>query len=235
MEKLCTVLKTYNDNYNEIYTYYKRKPNLIRDFLNDMNVTDPREIERISLSRTRRNVREIALCNDFEFFSTITVNSVNCDRFSLTACQTLLKSKIKRIKRTKKDFKYIFITEKHKNGAFHFHGLMTDTGDLYINDNGYLSSYTFDEVGYNSHSIIKDYNKCCNYITKYITKECVKNDTNQIYISSRGLKKAEKQDIKTFDITDLPNFYENDYLAKVSYSFNDLTLDQKLKILQNWS
>ena len=86
--------------------------------------TNKEEVQRISLSRTKRNIRELSLCNDFEYFATITVNSEFADRFHLDECQELLKRKLQKIKRNNKDFKYLFITEKHKNGAFHFHGLI---------------------------------------------------------------------------------------------------------------
>lgn len=79
------------------------------------------EIDRVSLSRTRRNIRELALSNDFEYFATLTINSEYCDRFHLTECQELLRLKLKKLKRKNPDFGYLFITEKHKNKAFHFH------------------------------------------------------------------------------------------------------------------
>ena len=108
--------------------------------------TESEETQRISLSRTKRNIREIALCNEFTHFATLTVNEEKADRFSLTQCQDLLKYKIKeKIRRKNKDFAYIFITEKHKNGAFHFHGLVKNL-DFYINNNGYLSNKIFDEI-----------------------------------------------------------------------------------------
>ena len=98
---------------------------------------------RCSLSRTKRNIREIALCNEFTHFATLTVDSLKADRFSLEECQKKLKKTLEKIKRKNKDFKYIFITEKHKNGAFHFHGLVKCMdNDFYKNDFGYLSSKT---------------------------------------------------------------------------------------------
>lgn len=138
--------------------------------------TEKKEIDRISISRTRRNIREIALCNDFEYFATFTINEKKCNRFSLQECQDLLRNRLKALKRKNKQFAYIFITEKHKNGAYHFHGLIKGIDNFYINNNGYYSHEIFDALGFNSFSKIKDYNKCCNYITKYITKDCVKND-----------------------------------------------------------
>lgn len=85
---------------------------------------DTDEVERVSLSRTRRNIRELALSNNFEYFATLTINSKNCDRFSLTECQNALRSKLKKLKRKNSNFAYLFITEKHKDNAFHFHGLV---------------------------------------------------------------------------------------------------------------
>lgn len=49
------------------------------------------EVSRISLSRTRRNIREIALCNEFEYFATLTISSELGDRYSLNNCQLKLK------------------------------------------------------------------------------------------------------------------------------------------------
>lgn len=155
-------------------------------------ITNKEELERISLSRTKRNIKELCLCNNFKYFVTLTVNSKNADRFSLQECQDKLKRLIKnysmRFSRRKQKFHYILITEKHKDGAFHFHGLFSDLldTDLYTNEFGYLSSHFFDEqLGFCSFSEIKDILKCANYITKYITKDCIKNEHNQIYMCSK--------------------------------------------------
>ena len=179
------------------------------------NITNDEELERISLSRTKRNIKELALCNCFTHFATITINSEFCDRFSLQASQDKLKYIIQeRIRRKNKDFAYIFITEKHKNGAFHFHGLIKNLDDLYTNENGFLSHKAFDEIGFNSFLKINtennnSYDKVCSYITKYITKDCVKNENNQIYISSRGLKKATRYQVKNANFDEWS--FENDF------------------------
>lgn len=180
------------------------------------------EVQRCSLSRTKRNIRELALCNDFEYFATFTVNSDKCDRYTLNDVQDTIKKILHKIKRKNKEFAFLIITEKHKDGAFHFHGLIKGITDLYINENGYLSSKIFtDELGFNSFSKVKDYTKCCNYITKYITKDCIKNSHNQIYISSRGLKKAVKEEFQNIDF--IPSF-TNEYV-----SIKDFTLDSLSK------
>lgn len=43
-----------------------------------------------SLSRSKRMIREYALCNDFKYFFTSTVNSAKCDRYSLSDTQKRL-------------------------------------------------------------------------------------------------------------------------------------------------
>lgn len=184
------------------------------------------EIKRQSLSRTKRNIRELALCNDFEYFATFTVNSEKCDRYSLNDVQDKLKKVLHKIKRNNKDFAFLIITEKHKDGAFHFHGLIKGISDLYVNNNGYLSSKIFyNELGFNSFSKIKDYTKCCNYITKYITKDCIKNSHNQIYICSRGLKKATKEEFTNIDF--IPTF-TNDFVEIKDFTVDSLSKDELL-------
>lgn len=89
---------------------------------------DKEECERISLSRSKRFIREICLCNNFTHFVTLTINKDYCNRYDIDVAQEHLKNILhnyQRIcKRSGEDFKYILITEKHKDGAFHFHGLM---------------------------------------------------------------------------------------------------------------
>lgn len=109
---------------------------------------------------------------------------------------------------------------------FIFHGLIKGLTDFYINKNLYLSNDIFDEIGFNSFSKIEDYNKCCNYILKYITKDCIKNEHNQIYISSRGLKKADRLEVGAFPIDKFP-CYENDFVKYYDFNFSDLSDDLK--------
>lgn len=216
----------YNDDYFKIIlNKYQREKGFENIKKNVLEIEED-EIERISLSRTKRNIKEICLCNNFKYFVTITVNS-KFDRYNLQICQDNIAKICHKIKRKYKDFRYIYITEKHKDGAFHFHGLMSDL-ELYVNDNGYYSSKYFDELGFNSFSIIKDYNKCCNYITKYISKDCVKNLHNRIYCCSMGLKKATKYEIPLIDID---WGFENDFVKIKEFSSTDLSKKDIFQIL----
>lgn len=245
--RACDVYKShcylvqYNDDYFKILLnkYQKEKGfekitkinpyKQIEDFMCGTNetITTKEELERQSLSRTKRNIKELALCNNFEYFATVTIASSSCDRYSLIECQKKFKCKLQTIKKYNRKFKYLFITEKHKDGAFHFHGLVANI-PLITNNYGYFSNPTLNKLGFNSFSKIIDYNKCCNYITKYITKDCIRNEHNQIYISSRGLKKADKYEIPCLD---LEWSFENDFCKIKEFSSSELSKNDVFQIL----
>lgn len=189
---------------------------------------------RCSLSRTKRTIREICFCNSFTHFVTLTVSPNSCDRFSVDECEELLRKKIKSYKRNHKNFIYILIAEEHKKGGYHFHGLFggISSSDLYLNNNGYYSLSHFDDLGFNSISEISDFNKTCNYITKYITKDCVKNSHNQVYICSRGLRRPESYEILPFDFS---FDFTNDFCSVSDLYLDKLPSEKKLFLLNNIS
>lgn len=216
------ILKQYNDyDFRLIKLKYIKKKHFFKNKNNNNNSKE--EIERISLSRTKRNIREIALCNDWDFFATLTINS-NYNRYSLEDTQKLIKKTIKKIQRKNNiHMNYILITEKHKDGAFHFHGLFSNIPNIYINKYGYFSSHDFDVLGFNSFSKIKSFTKTCNYITKYISKNCIKNNHNQIYMCSRGLMKATTHNINIEKNIDNFFSFENEFCKIRDFSLDNLS------------
>lgn len=195
--------------------------------------TESEEIQRISLSRSKRMIREYCLCNDFTYFFTSTVSSALADRYSLSETQCNIRKIMKSIKRKNKNFIYLFITERHKDGAFHFHGVCSDL-HLYINNNGYYSSKDFDKLGFNSFSKIRDKEKTSNYITKYITKDCVKNEQGSVYFCSKGLKKSSSYEIMPIDFFNLGlPVYDNDFCRIIDYNLDNLTSEQLLYLSNN--
>lgn len=243
------ILYSYGDSsyYRLVLPKTYRKGSTLSEIVNEIDneldndghiKTFSSEINRISLSRTKRNIREICLSNDFEYFVTFTVDSKNADRFSLDECQSLIRKRLESYKkRISKDLRYILITEKHKNGAFHFHGMMKGLrqSDFYINKNGFLSNKLFDKkVGFNSFCKIDgNYSRCCNYILKYISKDCIKNSSNQIYFCSRGLSKADKFDVKIDFHLDYT--YENDYVKILDFNSDDKKYKRLIEYLTHYN
>ena len=212
--------------------------------------TDTEEIERISVSRTKRNIREICLCNNFDYFATWTINEKNTDRFHLDKVVEEMKKLLKAYKRKNKDFKYIYIIEQHEKGGFHFHGfVMGVPKEDFIQYT--KEDYTFpkklpyklidkiqsgqeifhipffdNKLGFNTFSKIKSKYGAANYIMKYITKDApVRTTENQIYFCSRGLKRAETIEIFPDLDFQFKNQYSNDFC--IVYDYNIINLKQK--------
>lgn len=172
--------------------------------------TDQEEIARVSNSRIKSKIKELALCNDFEYFYTQTLKE---NRYDLDEFVQQIKKRFKAYKRKNKDFIYLIIFEKHKDGAYHLHGLVGGLGiDVYKNQNGYLSLYDFEELGFNSLSKIKDKIKVSSYITKYITKDFVKTSSGYSYFHSKDLNFARRFYLDDVDTTKLKLSFESEFI-----------------------
>lgn len=154
-----------------------------------------------NIVRAKTRINELALCNHWTYFLTLTINPQKYNRYDLKAYYRDLSEFLHNFNRRRADdkkVKYILIPELHKDGAWHMHGLiygLQDT-DLYINDNGYLGWKPYEsKFGFISLDKVRDKDKVSSYITKYITKEMDKNVTElggHLYYTSKGLKSAEE-------------------------------------------
>lgn len=117
-------------------THYVHDYNIASGWaLPDERTQDEREAEsiRTSISRSVRMVRELAACNPWKFFVTITLAPSNWkNRYTPDGLQDVIKSMVRRWRRKRKngsaycpDFKYLLIPEMHKDGAIHMHGFVS--------------------------------------------------------------------------------------------------------------
>lgn len=202
------------------------------------SISDKEKSLKATISRAKRNVREVALCNDFNYFVTLTVADKTV-RYDVDFCFSELRKILKKIKRKNKDFIYIFICEKHKDGAYHFHGLVNEIYEAYVNKNGFISCRFFDCLGFNSFlKITKDSfskQKVSNYITKYITKDFITSSAGSSYIVARGVKRPIKEKFTKVEKLDFyfnERFtYKNDYCKIYDFNFNNLSKDEQIEII----
>jgi hypothetical protein len=134
---------------------------------------------RRSHSRAKRSVREIAACSSFTHFITLTIDKEKLNRYDygivIKKVNNLFSNLVAR-----KNFTYVIIPEFHKDGAIHFHGLCK--GNLKFIESGHKTKdnkkiYNMQEWKFGFSACIQisgDYEKICNYITKYITKDAKK-------------------------------------------------------------
>ena len=182
-----------------------------------------------NISRAKSRIFEIAMCNDWDYFITCTLDKQKYERTDLDAFRKDLAHFIRnqRIK-YQCDIRYLLIPELHSDGkSWHMHGLLGGVKDDMIADFdntvpmkirilGYKNYPDYaKKFGYVSMGTIKNKDAIAKYITKYINKDIQKSVTElgkHLYYCSRGLNKAVK--IKQGILRDYPAqwHYENDYV-----------------------
>lgn len=75
--------------------------------------------------RARTEVRDLALCNPFTHFVTLTLDASKVDRYDMAAITRKLNAWLSN-QVQRRGLKYILVPERHKNGAVHFHGFFND-------------------------------------------------------------------------------------------------------------
>lgn len=200
-------------------------------FKRPRGTANPEKLDN-NLTRVRTKIFEYALCNDFHYFVTLTLDPVKYDRYDLKKYIKDLGQFIRDYrKKYKCDIQYLLIPEQHKNGAWHMHGLIKGIPmeHLTLNENRFLDwSHYSDKFGYISLDIIKDVFRCAKYITKYVSKDLKHRELNsKAYYSSRGLKCAETMKkgslltVENLDVVGIGNLnfdFENDYILRKEFS-----------------
>lgn len=169
-----------------------------------------------NIRRAKSKVFELALCNDFTYFCTLTFSrKLVKDRYDLEGC---MKSFCKWLnnynnRRASAAVRYLLIPEPHQDGAWHLHGLLSGipAADLRkFRPNEHLPDHIRKELnkghqvlqwiaydkkfGYCTLSPIRSMDAVSKYITKYVTKElgtAVKELNAHLYYRSQGLKQKE--------------------------------------------
>ena len=130
-------------------------------------------------SRAKQHIYDIVSCNEWNYFVTFTFNKNKVDRYNLKECAKLLTKYLNNLKQRKeKNLKYIVIPEEHKDGAYHFHGLMctkqkeifTDSGKKDINGRIIYNILSF-KYGYTTAIECDNSPALAQYLCKYITKQ----------------------------------------------------------------
>jgi len=163
--------------------------------------------EKCNLIRAKSKIFEYAICNQWEYFITGTIDQNKYDRFDLKAYYKRFAKFINNQQSSGIYIKYLIIPEQHSNGAWHIHGLIKGLPESELTDfipgihpkklidKGYKNwSKYADRFGFVSLGMVKDDNKIASYLSKYITK-AIKSEGaiklgDHIYYCSQGLNKA---------------------------------------------
>lgn len=152
-----------------------------------------------NLCRAKTTVRELVLCNPWDYWCTFTISPDKYERKDLKTYFSdfaeFLHNYNRRCTETEK-VRYLLVPEKHKDECWHMHGFIRGIRqkDLYTNRYGYLTWRQYeDKFGFISMSLVHDLERSSSYILKYMTKDSNKNVTARnahTYYASKGLKRA---------------------------------------------
>lgn len=100
--------------------------------LSEPNMADQEERRRkkvlYNIAKTRNKIFDLASANDFNYFITLTYDSKCCDRYSFADCSKKARKFMNNFASEHKtdcpNFKYLLVHEQHKDGAYHYHGLI---------------------------------------------------------------------------------------------------------------
>jgi hypothetical protein len=161
-----------------------------------------------SISRSRRTIYDLAVCNDWEYFVTLTINKKRYDRYNLDAYMSALKKWLANysIRKTGgRKIKYLLVPEKGKSGAWHVHGLMSGIPRDHLSffekgkhlkrlvNKKYLNWKAYgDKFGFCLLCEVQSKDGIAGYVTKRVTrpKEMqLRKLKSRLYYCSQGLKR----------------------------------------------
>lgn len=211
----CNVYR-YGNEFKVIWLKYTGEA---RDGFSDKEHSNEEKLAN-NICRAKSRITEIALCNDWEWFVTLTIDGEKQNREDLDQYVKDFGVWVSHFNRKYHcHLKYILIPEQHKDGkSWHMHGLLHDVPDaaLVRNEHGYMDiPYYRERFGYVSLSPVKNKSRCARYITKYVTKDIGKSSARladlgkHLYYASRGL--AGRVECGTYDIPVTDDAYIGDY------------------------
>ncbi len=232
----------------------------------DNNKSPPSEAEKerlaCNLSRARSTIYELALCNDWEYFFTFTLDPKKYDRSDLkTFHKDLSRFFRKQRERHKINVKYLLVPEQHKDGInWHMHGFLMGLPEDHLRhftlgeQLPYYIHYKLEknEPVYDWEAYRKKFGFCnlepiCNleasakYITKYISKSMdngIIQSNGHLYYSSQGLNRAKVTASGYFAPQQAIDFdFENEHVLLKWYNGDEqpetfVRADEKIHLLR---
>jgi len=167
---------------------------------NGNETLDPQRSLEVSVSRAKQKILDLLLCNDWQWFVTLTFNPEKVDSLNYEKCSKALSTYLDNTKRRKTpNLKYVGVPEVHKSGRYHYHFLMSNTDGLefipteHKDINGrtiyHIGNY---KLGWVTATEISNSQKASSYVMKYITKDLITSTKNKkMYWRTKNLIEPE--------------------------------------------
>lgn len=199
-------VKFYREDFYKLIRFRRSDPSAIS--LVDKTPTGEGEGKLSNnLSRARSVVFQLCVCNDWDWFFTGTLDRRKFDRFSLDGFRKSLAQWIRNLnKKSGFDVKYVLVPEKHKDGAWHMHGLLRGIPSSELSrfvhgvhperlvDGDYWNWQRYsDKFGFCSLGAVRDPVACSFYLQKYLTKDMSRTSSDygrHLHFASHRLRRA---------------------------------------------
>lgn len=186
-----------------LYDVWLDAPDVDFDLLGERTADQEAESLRVSMTRTKNMIYYIARSNVWEWFVTLTIApSSKIDRYDFRQCSAKVRKWFDNLRQRKApELYYLIVPEQHKDGAWHFHGLLGGCDGLSFVDSGKKSKgepvYNFEnwKFGFSTATAVQDTARVSSYISKYITKTLVQETKGlRRYWASANCKRAEVEE-----------------------------------------
>ena len=202
------------------------------NYLEDYELTEEmrkRKNARNSYRRTVNKIHDLARCEEWTMFYTLTFSQDVVDREDFGACMKKARKWFDNVRQRKaKDLKYLIVPELHADKkSWHIHGLVcNDDGISYV-DSGKrdkhgkviynVENYKF---GFSTATRIDDSHKVSSYILKYITKDlCERSLGQNRYFRSNNLQEPKVTQLLSSELFSNGYIHDLDNLEMILSSF----------------
>lgn len=184
-----------------------------------------RKNARDSYRRTLNKIHDLARCEKWTMFYTLTFSPSVVDRQDFGACMKKARKWFDNIKQRKaNDLKYLIIPELHEDGvSWHIHGLVcNDEGVSYVDsgkkdkDGRIIYNVEKYRFGWSTATKIDDTKKISSYVLKYITKDlCERSLGQRRYYRSNNLQEPKETTLLSSEVFNEGYIHDMDNLDTV--------------------
>ena len=153
----------------------------------------------VSVNRSKNKIYYYSRSNDWNngYFVTFTIDPKKYNSFDYEVVSKLIRNFTKLLRRYDQSIYALFVPEKHKSGAFHFHGIVSEGLKKYLVYSGHMIkgnmiyNCTLWKHGFSNVTKVQNALAVEKYICKYTSKELLNDTKFQHRYFTLNLQEAE--------------------------------------------
>lgn len=165
----------------------------------------------VSVNRSKNKIYYYSRSNDWVggYFCTFTIDPKRYDSFDFKVCSSLVRNFLNYLRNFDSSIYALIVPEKHKSGAYHFHGLISPGIEKFLKFSGHVyrdqKIYNCSLWKYGFSNITKVQNALAveKYICKYTSKELLNDLKFQHRYFTLHLREAEEIKLNLYNHQDL--------------------------------